>query len=365
MSGDGGDGGSASAASDATPGIGEGNHDSAVTPTVETARLGQGSETTPTADPPTLGTLGRENAALERAYQPADAPRVGAAWVAETPEAGERQDSRNYAVDEPLLQKARDAYQRAMDEAREFAPVDEAGQPIKTASYVTDSTTVRQRTDEALEIKEHGVSYWMRVEQLEGSNLVYDSAAFFTYWEGTNELGSTMSGYSDQSGYLQGTERALELVRGDERMVTPDQRRFDFPNHPFDPPGQKGWIAASHAETQGMALFPPNDQTKGTPDTMIYGVSRTQCIDCRAFAQTLAMHQEGTILVAGPDATRIFYRDGTVGVLRPGEATIQLHSAESAWETWKQIMYASPQPGTAPGRSAAWANPATYEHTTP
>jgi hypothetical protein len=323
--------------------------------------IGGGNQTT-SAEYPSIP----ENTAREAAYQPADAPKVGAAWVSETPEAGARQDNRSYAIDEPLLQKARDACQRAQDEANDFSPVDESGQPIKTASYVTDSTTIRQRTNEALEISDHGVSYWMRVEQLEGSNLVYDSAAFFTYWEGTNELGSTMSGFNEQPGYLQGTERALELVRGDERMVTPDHRRFDFPNHPLDPPGQKGWIAASHAETQGMALFPPNDQTKGTPDTMIYGVSRPQCIDCRAFAQTLAMHQEGTIIVAGPDATRIFYRDGTVGVLMRGEDTIRLYNAQSAWETWKQILYAPPgAPSTSPGRSAAWANPAVYERTRP
>ena len=67
---------------------------------------------------------------------------------------------------------------------------------------------------------------------------------------------------------------------------------------------QQGVVQHLPDAAASEAVSPPDSQ-EIAPVEQIYGVSRPQCIDCRAFAQTMARAYDATIIVTGPEASRI------------------------------------------------------------
>jgi hypothetical protein len=267
------------------------------------------------------------------------------------------QANSRYDIDRRLLGKAETIQRAAGQTALE---ADASGQ--KTVAFTTDSALIEGGEGE---IKILGAS---------GEN--WTEADIRDLLEkGYNPRGQSISGWTPRPPFEQGTARARALVAQNE-LSGPDGTRFKFPENPYDGKEQdpqtgelvkaRGRFAASHAETQQIALHLPeaaaseagnfSNSQEIAPVEQIYGVSRPQCIDCRAFAQAMARAYGATIIVTGPEATRIFYSDGSVGVHVNGDAqgTIYVFTPEEAWNTWQPLL-----------DNGKWGLPSAYQRTIP
>jgi hypothetical protein len=283
--------------------------------------------------------------------------RSGAHMLEASDSAGDQSDHR-YDVDGRLIEKAETVQEMATQRASADSP-DRAKGKFKTVAITTDG---KVGTGEITMLGASEDVEWGEA----GNDALPDT--------GIQQTGRSMSGWSPMKGYEQGTEAARALAATGE-LRKPDGSAFDFPRHPYDgkeknekgdPIPVPGRFAASHAETQQMALHLPEARSSAgsqpvgrgeiAPVEQIYGVSRPQCIDCRAFADVMATRYDATIIVTGPDASRIFYNDGSVGVHVNGDEAgrIYIFRREDAWETWQALL-----------DSTAWSTPGTYEKTIP
>lgn len=85
--------------------------------------------------------------------------------------------------------------------------------------------------------------------------------------------------------------------------------------------GVPGRYHASHAETQAYEVAPNQP----------IGVSKVMCPNCRSYFRYLAHYVQKVQVVSDPDVTRIFFSDGTVGVVH-FDNTVVLYSSKTPAE---------------------------------
>ncbi|MBO1351307.1 MAG: hypothetical protein EBE86_029870 [Hormoscilla sp. GUM202] len=107
----------------------------------------------------------------------------------------------------------------------------------------------------------------------------------------------TLSGWKQEPGYLQTTERVMSYCEEIGYQLRPAG--------PLDK-GVPGRYNASHAEKQ-LSVAEPHKPI---------GVSSEMCLDCQEYFQALASYTGRYQIVADPKVTRIFHPDGAVSVLQ-------------------------------------------------
>jgi hypothetical protein len=105
----------------------------------------------------------------------------------------------------------------------------------------------------------------------------------------------TQSGTNPHPMTTQGTSAAMELA---------NEMGYTFPEAGFQDNGVPGSYFASHAETQ-LAALAPNEPI---------GVSRPMCPHCQKFFTALAAYWNEIQVVVDPQAIRVFFPGGIVGV---------------------------------------------------
>jgi len=106
----------------------------------------------------------------------------------------------------------------------------------------------------------------------------------------------TISGWKQQPGFIQATERV---------MIRCEEIGYSLrPAGPLDK-GVPGRYNASHAEKQISVIYP--DQP--------IGVSSEMCLDCQEYFKALVRHTGNIQVIADPKIVRIFHPNGNVDEL--------------------------------------------------
>ena len=154
------------------------------------------------------------------------------------------------------------------------------------------------------------------VEQVSAARIAQQNVStLFTKGKTVAEVAGqrTISGWTSKQGYVQKTREVMARAR---------KIGYQLPPHSRDQK-VKGRYFASHAEPQAYEV---------APDKPIGIHPYPMCNNCREYFRYLAQQSKKRLVVADFKATRVFYSDGTVAVVRSDDSVIVYPSDTKAKE---------------------------------